>query len=251
MDCGAGSAHPVDQSYKDRWRNDMKKNIFNGFTHETLNFFNELHLNNNRLWFEENRERYKKAVYAPFIELGRVLVEPMSKIDPGFELRPEKIISRMNRDVRFSRDKSPYRSNVWISYKRPQRDWIDAPSFFFELMPDSYRYGMGFYSTTKSTMDLLRKEMTGREDEFLKIVSSISRKGIFSIMGDSYKRKIENSLPEILQEWYQKKNLYLMRTCDIGDEVFNGEIASILAAGFKSLEALYKFMWSIKTGTEK
>jgi len=224
----------------------MKKNSFNGFTHETLNFFNDLNLNNKRTWFDLNRDRYKTAVYNPFIELGQALMEPMGKIDPGFELRPEKIISRINRDVRFSHDKSPYRSNVWISYKRPQKEWMEAPAFFFELMPDSYRYGMGFYNAGKSTMDLFRQEMIGRDIEFSKIASAISKKGIFSVEGEAYKRKIDNPLPEKLQEWYQKKNLYLMRTCDIGDELFNGEIASILETGFKSLESLYKFLWSIK-----
>jgi len=224
----------------------MNKNTFNGFTRETLSFLNEIHMNNNKSWFEENRGRYKAVVHSPFVDLGRVLIEPMSKIDPGFELRPEKIISRINRDVRFSRDKSPYRSNVWISYKRPQTEWMEAPGFFFELMPDSYRYGMGFYNAARSTMDLFRKEMVLREDEFARIAASISKKGIFSVMGESYKRKIENTLPGNLQEWYQKKNLYLMRTCNIGDEMFNGQIASILTAGFKSLEALYKFLWSIK-----
>jgi len=224
----------------------MKKSSFTGFTHETLDFMNEIHLNNNRAWFDENRARYKAIVQSPFIELGRALAEPMSKIDPGFELRPEKIISRINRDIRFSRDKSPYRSNVWISYKRPQIEWMEAPAFFFELMPDSYRYGMGFFNAGKNTMDLFRKEMTDREDEFLKIVSSISKKRIFSVEGEAYKRKIENTLHDSLQEWYQKKNIYLMRTCEIGDELFNGEIASILSAGFKSLESLYNFLWRIK-----
>jgi len=223
----------------------MKTN-FIGFTHETLNFLNEIHLNNNRIWFDENRERYKAVVQSPFIELGRVLAEPMSKIDAEFELRPEKILSRINRDVRFSRDKSPYRSNVWISYKRPQKVWMEAPAFFFELMPDSYRYGMGFYNAGKNNMDLFRNEMTRREDEFLKIVTAISKKKIFTVQGESYKRKIENNLPDILQEWYQKKNLYLMITRNIGDELFNGSIASLLSEGFKSLESLYNFLWSIK-----
>lgn len=224
----------------------MKKNSFSGFSRETLNFFNDILLNNNKTWFEENRERYKKTVQLPFIELGHALAEPMSKIDPGFELRPEKIISRINRDVRFSRDKSPYRSNVWISYKRPQKEWMEAPAFFFELTPDSYRYGMGFYEAGKNTMDLFRKEIDERADEFAKIASSVRKRGIFSVEGEAYKRKIENSLPESLQEWYQKKNLYLMRTCDIGDEIFSGEIASILTAGFRSLEELYNFLWRIK-----
>ena len=123
---------------------------------------------------------------------------------------------------------------------------MEAPAYFFELMPDSYRYGMGFYCAGKSTMDLFRGEMVKREDEFLKIVKSISKKNIFSLEGEAYKRRIDNILPEILQSWYQKKNLYLMRTCDIGEELFSGEIASILASGFKTLEDLYSFFWRIK-----
>ncbi len=222
------------------------KSRFSGFTHDTLIFLNDLHLNNNRAWFDENRGRYKTSVYVPFIELGHALAEPMSKIDPGFELRPEKIISRINRDVRFSRDKSPYRCNVWISYKRPVKEWMEAPVYFFELMPDSYRYGMGFYSAGRGVMDRFRAEIIRREREFTKIADSIMRKKLFTVEGESYKRKIENTLPESFQQWYQKKSFYLMRGCDIGDELFSGDITGILIDGFSSLEPLYKFLWSIK-----
>jgi len=224
----------------------MKKNNFTGFTHETLHFLNELSLNNNKTWFEQNRDRYKSVVVSPFIKLGESLIETMNEIDPELELRPEKIISRINRDVRFSNDKSPYRSNVWITYKRQLKEWSEAPAFFFELTLDSYSYGMGFYSASKATMDLFRIEITKRSDEFLKIASAIAKDGIFSVEGEAYKRKIENKLPEKLQEWYQKKNLYLMTTRDLGKELFNGDIAVKLGSGFKSLERLYKFLWSIK-----
>jgi len=224
----------------------MAKNNFNGFTHDTLYFLNELSLNNNKTWFEQNRDRYKSSVLSPFIELGRSLTDTMNNIDTEFELRPEKIISRINRDVRFSKDKSPYRSNVWISYKKPLKEWTEAPTFFFELTPYSYRYGMGFYSATKATMDIFRTEISRRTDEFLKIAAAIAKDGIFSVEGEAYKRKIENKLPEKLQEWYQKKNLYLMTTSDIGDELFNGNIAVKLASDLKTLDKLYKFLWSIR-----
>ena len=224
----------------------MKKSSFSGFSHDTLNFLNELSLNNNKSWFEQNRDRYKSAVVSPFIELAESLTETMKKIDPEFELRPEKIISRINRDVRFSKDKSPYKRNVWISYKRPLREWADAPTFFFELTPYSYRYGMGFYMASKATMDIFRSEITKRTDEFMKIASAISRYGIFSVEGESYKRRIENELPEKLQEWYQKKDLYLMTTRDLGEELFNRDISAMLISDFKSLDKLYGFLCSIK-----
>jgi uncharacterized protein (TIGR02453 family) len=224
----------------------MKKNSFNGFPGETLHFLNELHLNNNKTWFEANRERYRSVVQAPFIELGHALIEAMEKIDPEFELRPEKIISRIHRDTRFARDKSPYRSNVWITYKRQQKDWMEAPAFFFELMSDSYRYGMGFYSAGSSTMNTYREIISLKRAEFEKIISSISKNGIFTVEGEVYKRKIPNDLPENFQEWYQKKNLYLMCSRDIGDELFTGKIAETLVSGFRILEPLYKFLWSLK-----
>lgn len=226
--------------------NRMKKNSFKGFTTDTLNFLNELNLNNNKTWFESNREHYRNLVYSPFIDLGRALMEPMSAIDPEFEVRPEKVISRIHRDTRFSRDKSPYRSNVWIAYKRPGRDWMESPAFFFELMTDSYRYGMGFYSAGKNTMNALREKMISDREEFEKIAASISRKGIYSVEGEMYKKRLPNDLPEKLQIWYQKKNLYLMCSRDIGNELFSGEIAEMLISGFKSLAPLYSFFTGLK-----
>jgi hypothetical protein len=97
-------------------------------------------------------------------------------------------------------------------------------------------------------MDIFRIEVSRRTDEFLKIAAAIAKEGIFSVEGEVYKRKIENKLPEKLQEWYQKKDLYLMTTKDIGDELFNGDIAAILASDFKSLDKLYRFLWSIRRG---
>jgi uncharacterized protein (DUF2461 family) len=170
----------------------------------------------------------------------------MAEIDPEFELRPEKIISRIHRDTRFSPDKSPYRSNVWIAYKRPGKDWMESPAFFFELMVDSYRYGMGFYNAGRSTMDAFRIKMSSRQAQFEKIHSIIIKKGIFSIEGEAYKRYIPNNLPEKLQVWYQKRNLYLMCTRDSGSELFSAEIADILISGFKSLAPLYKFLMDLK-----
>lgn len=217
-------------------------NTFKGFTVDTLNFLNELSFNNNKTWFEANRDRYRALVYSPFVELGHCLMETMIKIDPELEVRPEKIISRIHRDTRFSRDKSPYRSNVWIAYKRPGKDWMDSPAFFFELMIDSYRYGMGFYSAGRSTMNKLREKITANREEFGKIASSLSRKRIFSVEGEVYKRELPNRLPEKFQTWYQRKNLYLMCTRDNGDELFSGKIAEILQTGFISLKPLYRFL---------
>lgn len=222
------------------------RNRFSGFTEDTVTFLNELRGNNSKTWFEANRDRYMNSVYYRFMELASLLADTMSSIDPRIELRPEKVVSRIYRDTRFSHDKSPYKHNVWLSFKRADKNWIDAPAFYFEVTPDFWRYGMGFYNATRQTMDSFRKELTERRDEFLKISSSIRRAGIFSVEGEDYKRKIENILPDELQSWYQKKSFYLVRNVDSMEQLVDGSVADILEKGFRSLEPLYRFIWSAK-----
>ncbi len=223
-----------------------RKNSFTGFPEDTILFLNELRENNSKAWFETNRERYRNSVYSRFIELASLLGDAMYSIDPEIELRPERVVSRIYRDTRFSRDKSPYKHNVWLSFKRPDKEWTDAPAYYFEVTPDFWRYGMGFYSASRGTMDGFRREMNNRVEEFKKISSSIKRAGIFSVEGEDYARRLDNSLPAELQVWYQKKSFYLVCNADDNSALINGKVAEMLEKGFRSLEPLYRFIWSSK-----
>ena len=106
------------------------------------------------------------------IQLFRALVEQLTpemlKIDKKFETRPAigKTISRIHRDTRFLKDKSLYRSCLWLTFKRPSRDWKEAPAYFFEISPDTYRYGPGYYCTPKHTMDIFREEILNKPEAF-------------------------------------------------------------------------------------
>ena len=81
----------------------------------------------------------------------------MRSIDPEIEVAPGRAVSRVFRDTRFSKDKSPYKTSHWITFKRPRKNWQNFPAFFFEISPDTYRYGMGFFSADRATMDRFRE----------------------------------------------------------------------------------------------
>ncbi len=132
---------------------------FHGFSEDTIRFFDELGVNNTTTWFAANKDRYTHMVMKEFRALAEELHPVMMNIDPRLETRPEKAISRIYRDVRFSDDKSPYKTTMWITYKRLNKTWQDYPSYFFKLSGSSYRYGMGFYSATRTTMDLFREQI--------------------------------------------------------------------------------------------
>ncbi|MFD0717215.1 DUF2461 domain-containing protein [Paenibacillus sp. GCM10027626] len=151
----------------------MSAGVLHRFSPRTIEFLDELADNNSKLWFEDNKPTYIEHVLQPAQALVLKLSDQMLAIDPCFETSPSigKTISRIYRDTRFSNDKSPFRTNIWIVFKRPKKEWADAPAFFFELSPESYRYGMGFYSASKDTMDAFREMIDNNPDEFAAAVS--------------------------------------------------------------------------------
>jgi len=219
---------------------------FKGFTDETLKFFNELKFNNDKTWFELHKITYIKYVKNLFYDLILDLNPAMISIDPQFEMRPEKIISRIYRDTRFSYDKSPYKTNVWITYKKTIENWMDYPAYFFELFGDSYRYGMGFYSAAKDTMDSLRKSIKKNRALIINDFYGIVKNSNFIIEGEMYKRKLANDLPEELQTWYQRKNLYFTCNKEIDDDLFSNKLVSNLIEGFEALKPIYYFLIKMK-----
>src|SRR4030042_5401605 len=124
------------------------------------------------------------------------------------------MISRIYRDIRFSKDKSPYRPNMWLSFKRATKDWKNDPVYFFELMPDTYRYGVGFYTATKNTMNALRTRIEEAPEDVQQFNILFTPNSGFELLGSQYKRPLKSQVPvpPELMTWYQRKDLHVMCT---------------------------------------
>jgi len=217
---------------------------FTGFSPETLDFLVNLKKNNSKSWFEQHKEEYNERLLGPFRSLAAELGEFMLTIDPYFEVRPQvtRAISRIYRDTRFSKDKSLFRDRMWLTYKRPVKEWMDLPGFYFELTPGFYRYGMGFYSAKRATMDAFREAMRDDPQAFLKTISFSGDNSLFTLHGDMYKRPLPNDLPEEFQTWYQRRSFYLACNRDIDDALFSPLLVDDLIIGFNMLRPLYRFI---------
>jgi uncharacterized protein (TIGR02453 family) len=171
----------------------------------------------------------------------------MLAIDPELVVIPavDKTISRIYRDTRFSRNKSPYKTRLWIAFKRRSPDWKTAPCFFFEISADGYRYGMGFYSATKETMDNLRRFIEARPVEFRKAVAAFGRQDTFTLEGDRYKRTLNPALPEDLQQWHGRKNIHFICQRPVNGRLFTRGICDDLREGFEMLKPLYELLWRV------
>ncbi|HEY3309213.1 MAG TPA: DUF2461 domain-containing protein [Desulfuromonadaceae bacterium] len=217
--------------------NDAEK--FHGFSLTSLEFLRDLKTNNSKAWFEAHRSAYEQHLLSPLRALTAGLTPLMLAIDPDLVVEPRRVISRIHRDTRFSRDKSPYKSTLWLAFKRPLSEWQDAPAFFFELGVDTWRYGMGFYAASKETMDRLRRLIEQKPAEFERMVAFLADQDRFVVEGEQYKRVINPVVPEHLRPWHQSKSVYLVCNRQSGNQLYERELLQELITGFSLLEPLY------------
>jgi len=151
-------------------------------------------------------------------------------------------VSRIHRDIRFSRDKSPYRANQWIAFRHRDRDWPSRPAFFLEFRPDGYRYGMGYYAATPATMRAVRARIGARTARFLDALASAHDAG-FSLAGEPYRRvRVPEGIPAEVQQWHRLKSAYMVRNRPIDNTFFSRELAGEVERGFTAAAPLYAFL---------
>jgi uncharacterized protein (TIGR02453 family) len=125
--------------------------LFSGFGLESFAFFQELGRNNNKTWFDRNRDRYEAYVTGPFRAL-LVQLEPfLLKLNPYFETagKTNRNFSRINRDIRFSKDKSPYKSNFYLYVFDRRRERDKDGRFYVGLSAECVTVGFAIYGTWK------------------------------------------------------------------------------------------------------
>lgn len=215
------------------------------FTTETFQFFKDIKENNNKAWFDEHKPVYDQYVYQPIKDLVTLLSPAMSSIDPEFELRPYRAVSRIYRDTRFSKDKTPYKTCMWLTFQKPvpREDWTSIPGYFMEITETEYTLGMGLFMPKKKTMDVFREEISYIQSEFKEHTENEVFARGYKVCGEEYKRKLPSDLDEYFQSWIQRKSVYVAKTIPVNrEEVCHPDFYQVIEKDFIALEWLYKFM---------
>jgi uncharacterized protein (TIGR02453 family) len=175
----------------------MEDNMFTGFTEETIQFFLDLKFHNNADFFHGNHDRYVEVVQTPFYQMIEDLAPYMLKIDPHMEVRPYKCLSRIHRDTRFSKDKSPYRDHLWFLFRQAAESREKSLFYYFEMGPDRLGWGMGFWGENREAHDLFRKRMRANPDGTLALLDDLNmdKRGLI-LGGTTHKRYAEGVVAE-------------------------------------------------------
>ncbi|MFT4777787.1 MAG: hypothetical protein ACJAU0_000313 [Flavobacteriales bacterium] len=160
------------------------------FTTDFNEFFIELAGNNHKEWFHANRKRYETSIKKPFEDFIAAAFEEMKKEGEQIDIKPGDAIFRINKDIRFSKDKSPYklnRSAIVSPFGRKDKSY---PGLYINFGPEKIWIGGGAYSLEKEQLYDLRDFMSKNPDEFRAAIEGKSFKKHFKQGLQGEKNKI-------------------------------------------------------------
>lgn len=223
---------------------------FSGFSPEGLDLLIENRLQNSKPFYEEHKDAIKRLVQQPMADLILEISGAMREIDPLFVLVPSKMISRVRRDTRYTRDKTLYRDHAWCTFCRPKNGYDARPCYYFEVMPDSWGYGAGYYRANPAELAVLRQFVLREDKRFLDAFEAVRRSGKFELYGEEFKRpKFPNAKPEY-QPWLNKKNIGLSYSCTDFGPLFTGTFVDGMLKDLRAIAPFYHFLCAVHAAAE-
>ncbi|MGM9619096.1 MAG: DUF2461 domain-containing protein [Oscillospiraceae bacterium] len=212
--------------------------MFQGFNEETIAFLWGVRFNNEKSWFEANKPSYLKNVYEPLKELGGEVFEELHRRFPDQEMICK--VSRIYRDARRLHGRGPYKDHLWFCLRRGGETWQERPTFWFELAPEGYSYGMGFYAARPDTMERFRRELDGQPQRFRPLAEEAARLERFTLTGPEYARK-KGDPGGALSAWYNRKHIAMEHDGPYDELSFSPALRQELVEGFSELMPLYRY----------
>jgi uncharacterized protein (TIGR02453 family) len=138
-----------------------------------IEFFKQLAANNHKEWFDTHKKTYEQDVKKPFYELTQAIIDRLKKVNPHLDIPAKDAVFRINRDVRFSKDKSPYKLHMAASISTThKKDWNNPNGIYFQISAEGVMIGGGLYMPDKEIMHALRMAIANQSKEFNKIIST-------------------------------------------------------------------------------
>ena len=173
------------------------------FTNDFNQFFKDLAKNNDKDWFDMNRKRYEASVKKPFEIFVAEAIVRIARHDKTIRIEPKEAIFRINRDIRFSRDKTPYKLNTSAIISPAGRKDHAEPGIYFELGPESVKFYGGAYMPEKEPLHGIRTAIMRDPKGFRKAIGS----KVFTTLFGTVQGEANKVLPAEFKEAAKKEPL--------------------------------------------
>lgn len=202
-----------------------------------LKFLKDLSRNNDREWFEKNKSRYLESK-VQFEEFVAALLHDMIAVDESLSgLDPKKLTFRIYRDVRFSKDKRPYKTNMGASLSASGKKGMGKPGYYLHIEPGNKSFvAAGLYMPMPEELSKVRQEIDYNGDRLKKILND---KKVKDLYGDFWKEDALKNIPKgydkvhAYGEWLKLKSFIItheLKDAEVTDKNFLKNVVKIMKA---------------------
>lgn len=219
---------------------------FTGLPNDYFKFFKELRENNNREWFNDNKQRFRDTVQEPLAAFVEAMAPKLKKISKHIVADPRLnggSVFRIYKDVRFSKDKSPYKTHGAVQFRHALGKDAHAPGFYVHLAPDEIFYGGGIWTPPSPSLLAIREAICDKSAVWKKATTGAAFvKRFDGVHGDALKRPprgFDADHPMI--EDLKRKSFFAMAPGKIAASK-KPEFVDDVAATFADAKPLMKFL---------
>lgn len=213
------------------------------FSSEFISFFSELAENNHKEWFDANRSRYENFVKVPFKAFVGELLLRLRQHDPHLLPDVAQAMFRINRDIRFSKDKAPYKLHMGALLGRYGRKNLEYPAFYFELRADAIMFASGAYSPGKEYIERIRYHIAEHPHDFMEVLEDKSFVAKYGKLKGLQNKKVPADLKEafLKQPYIANKEFYCMSEIP-SVSITSEDLMDVVEAYFLSALPLNRFL---------
>ncbi len=158
------------------------------FTQASFDFLTLLEANNNRDWFNEHKQQYEDNVRTPALDFIADMSYELPKLSSHFIAVPKKVggsLMRVHRDVRFGKDKSPYKTNIGIQFRHFQGKDVHAPGYYLHIQPGECFIGVGIWRPDSPSLAKIRQTIDTKGKSWVAASQDKRFKKSFNFTGES------------------------------------------------------------------
>lgn len=185
----------------------MSEYNFKGIKPESIELLCLNRFNDSKEFYEEHKLELKEGITVPMRQIVLDLSGLMYEIDDKMFTDPVRCVSRIYRDTRGNRNKIKYRENMWLMLRRYKNEYPSAPFFYFEFFPNSFGYGLGFWTWKQSAFKEVHNLILDKPDEWLEAVDACKQAGFVYRARDNYKKDMYPNAPKELKPYLSAKNM--------------------------------------------
>ena len=213
------------------------------FTPDFNSFLKDLAKNNNKEWFDANRKRYEQSVKEPFAAFVAEMIKRVNKLDPKVRIEPKEAIFRINRDIRFAKDKTPYKTSVSAIISPAGRKDHGIPGIYFELGPEKVAIYGGAYMPEKEALLAIREKIMGNGKKFKSLYEDKTFKNLFGKIQGEVNKVLSADFKEAAKKEPLIANKQFYWGADLpAKTVIDPKLADILITHYKAMRPLNEFL---------